>query len=174
MPRRRFRRDPVDVSTRLGRYLRGPGGPTSDVGRLRAAWPEVVGKDAARESHIIRLSRAGVAAVACASGAWAQELNLRSDRIVTALRREVPDVTLTGIRFVIGDHAIPTAPEPDAPREVVPTDADRAAAEAETPALDDADLRALVVRARAAQIALERERKSLQKPRKPGRRSRRA
>ncbi len=134
----------------------------------------MVGADAARESHVIRLSRAGVVAVACASGAWAQELNLRSDRILMTLRRAVPDVNMTGVRFVIGDHVMPAAPTPEEPRDVVPTDRDRAAAEAETPQLEDDALRALVVRARAAQIALERERKSLHKPTKPGRRSRRS
>lgn len=172
-PRRRYRRDPVDVASRLTRYTRVPGGARSEIGRLRAAWPEVVGEDVARQAVIVRLSRAGVVAVACASGAWAQELSLRSERLLSSLTRAVPDVTVTGIRFVIGDHVMPADTASEEPRDVVPTDRDRAAAEAEIPELDDHELRALLVRARAARIALERQRKSLQKPRKPGRRSRR-
>lgn len=171
MSHRRRRRDPVDVSTRVRRWTKGQATSTSPVGRLRAAWPDVVGVDAARQTLIVRCSRAGVVAVACASGAWAQELNLRGDRILAELGRAVTGVELTGIRFVIGDHVMPEESGPQRREPVTPTADDLAVAETETPPLDDDALRGLLVRARAAQIALERQ-NSLQRANNRGRRSR--
>lgn len=173
MSRRRFRRDPVEVSQRLGRYRRGGGAPASDLARLRTAWPDVVGADIGRQSIVVRRSQAGVLTVACSSAPWAHELDMRRDRILMALSQAVPDVTLSGLRFVIGDHVMPDEPTAPTRQPPVVTERDRTIAEAETPPLADTALRDLIVRARAAQLAQERQQKDLQKAQKPGRRSRR-
>lgn len=170
--RRRFRRDFADVSSRVRRYL--PTGPAADLVRLQTAWAQMVGPDVAHQSIVVRRSRAGVVTVACASAAWAQELDGRRDRYAAALAREVGgEPTVSAIRLVVGDHVMPAEPAVSRPAPVVTPD-DVAAADAVTPPIDDPVLRDLLVRAQAAQAALHRQRKDLQradKPRRDGRNS---
>jgi len=165
--RRRFRRDFADMSTRVRRYL--PSGPGDHVTRLQAAWREIVGEDVARQSMVVRRSRAGVVTVACASAAWAQELDLRRERLTPALDAAVGgEPSVSGIRLVVGDHVMP--PDAPAPRPTpVVTPGDVAAADAVTPEIEDRELRELLVRAQAAQSALRRQQKDLQSARKRGR-----
>ncbi len=160
------------MSTRVRRYL--PAGGGDHVSRLQAAWREVVGDEVARQSVVVRRSRAGVVTVACASAAWAQELDARRERHAPALDRAVGgEPSVSGIRFVIGDHVMPDeAPAKRPPPVVKP--ADVTAAEAATPEIEDPVLRELLVRAQAAQAALQRQRKDLQRAQKRGRDGRRA
>ena len=94
---------------------------------------------------------------------------MRRDRWVAELARACPDVVITGMRFVIGDHVMPAQTTPSAPVHITPTDAELALAAAQTPPIEDPKLQELLVRAQAAQMALVRERKHLQKAKKPGR-----
>jgi len=173
MSRRRFRREPIAVSRRLHRWQNAPTAD-SPLAAVRAAWPKAVGHDAARQTTVVRCSRAGVVTVACSSAVWAQELDMRRDRILMTLTDALPEAGLAGVRFVIGDHVMPAETGPSGPTAVAPTARERAQADAETPQISNSALRELLVRARAAQIALLRQQKSLQRAQKPGRRSRRA
>lgn len=170
--RRRYRRDPVPVGARLARYRRGAGGsPGSDLARLQAAWPEVAGRQAAGNSLVVRRSRAGVVSVACASGVWAQELDARRDSLADRLRRAVPDVQIAAIRFVVGDHVMPAAAAPTRPRPAPSPTADEIEqARRAVGDVSDPELRDLLARAAAGQMALRRAKtKSLQRGKKPGR-----
>lgn len=168
--RRRYRREPVAVGDRLGRYRAGSASPGSELAHLQAAWQEVVGRPAAGSSIVVRRSRAGVVSVACASAGWAQELDLRRDQLRDRLARAVPGTPITGVRFVVGDHVIPP---PDAPAEqprVRPTADEIAAAKSAVGDVSDPALRDLLERAAAGQMAVARaKRKSLQRGKKGGR-----
>jgi hypothetical protein len=158
----------VAVGDRLGRW-RG-GGPGGALARVREAWASVSGDQAARNSIPVRISRAGVVSVACASATWAQELDARSEMLRARLAAALPDVGVAGVRFVIGDHAIPTAAAAPVPRPARPTDDEVATARGWVGDVDDPVLRDLLVRAAAGQLAVRRaQRKSLQKGKTPGR-----
>lgn len=165
--RRRWRRDLEPMAGQLGRYLGRPGGDEMD--RLRHAWTQVVGEQAAAQSLPVRRSRAGVVTVACASAAWAQELDMFRDRWTRQLAAAVIDPPITDLRFVVGDHVMPVPPPTEDGVAVAPTGAEVAAAEANTPQITDERLRELLVRAQAGQTAVGRQKKGLQRAKKPGR-----
>jgi hypothetical protein len=50
--------------------------------------------------------------VGCADAAWAQELAASAEAILARLAAAAPGAPTAGIRFVVSDHAIPTAPGP--------------------------------------------------------------
>lgn len=155
--RRRFRRDPVAIGERLSRYRGGQDAPAgSELASLQAAWNEIGGPQAAAHSVVVRRSRAGVVTVACASGIWAQELDARRDLLAAQLMRAVPNVEVSGIRFVVGDHVIP-ARQASRPR-VAPTPSadERATAERLMGDVSDPELRERLVRAAAGQMAIAR------------------
>ena len=171
--RRRYRREPVAVGDRLGKYRPGTAALGSELAQLQAAWREVVGRQAAANSIVVRRSRAGVVSIACATAGWAQELDVRRDLFRDRLAGAVPGTTVTGVRFVVGDHVMP-APEtaPVQPR-VRPTDEEVQAAKAAVGDVSDAALRDLLERAAAGQMAVARaKRKSLQRGKNGGRVSR--
>lgn len=167
--RRRYRKDLIAADARLKRY-RGPG-PRSDLGRIQAAWQAVAGAPAVANSVVVRLSRAGVVSVACTSAMWAQELNAQRDVLTDRLQRAAPQVAVTGIRFVIGDHTIPVPQDEVAERRAVhPTDDELARAAEVVGEVSDPVLRDLLTRAAAGQLAVAREKsKSLQIGKKTGR-----
>ncbi len=172
--RRRFRRDPIAIGERLARYRGGADSPAgSGLASLQTAWGEVAGPQAAANSVVVRKSRAGVVSVACASGAWAQELDARRDALTDRLVRAAPQAGVTGIRFVVGDHVIPK-PQPTRPRRVPkPTAEERARAEELLNEVADPELRERLVRAAAGQMAVARaSRKKPAKREKPGRNAR--
>ncbi len=155
--RRRFRRDPIAIGERLSRYRGGAGARSgSELGLLQAAWRDVAGPQAAAKSVVVRQSRAGVVSIACASAMWAQELDARRDLITSQLARATPDVRVTGVRFVVGDHVIPEAAPTRARPAVTPTDAEVAKAQALFVDVTDPALRERLVRAAAAQAATAR------------------
>ncbi len=169
-PRRRFRRDPIVVSDRLNRYRRGASSATPEGTQLRAAWASAVGADIAANSVPVRRSRPGVITIACASSAWAMELDLHRDRHLRALTEALPELPVTGLRFVVGDHVMPTAEPAKNTPKVVPTDDELRQAKAAGAEVTDPELRDRVVRAAAGQLALARtQKKDLQRARKPGR-----
>lgn len=168
--RRRFRRDPIAIGERLSRYRGGPGAPAgSELAVLQAAWKDVAGPQAAANSVVVRQSRAGVVGIACASAMWAQELDARREVLTDRLARATPQIPVTGIRFVVGDHVIPTA-EPTRPRSsVTPTAKERAQADSLFGDVTDPELRERLVRAAAGQLAITRvHRKKPAKREKPG------
>ncbi len=167
--RRRFRREPVAIGERLARYRGGVDSPAgSELAALQTAWKGVAGPQAAANSVVVRRSRAGVISVACASAMWAQELDARRDLLTDQLVRAVPDVEVTGIRFVVGDHVIPA--QPTRQRAVpAPTPQERAQAEKLFGEVTDAELRERLVRAAAGQMAIARmNSKKPAKREKPG------
>ena len=168
--RRRFRREPVLIGDRLARYRGGSDSPAgSELAVLQAAWKDVAGSQAAANSVVVRRSRAGVVSIACASGVWAQELDARRDLLTDQLVRVAPDLRVTGIRFVVGDHVIPV-PQTVRPRAVpAPTAQETAQAQKLFDEVTDADLRERLVRAAAGQLAIARANtKKPAKSKKPG------
>ena len=168
--RRRYRREPVAVGDRLGKYRAGTAASGSELARLQAAWHEVVGRQAAGNSIVVRRSRAGLVSVACATAGWAQELDLRRDQLRDRLARAVPDTPVTGVRFVVGDHVIPTPEVPAGRPRVRPTAEEIEAAKSAVGDVSDPALRDLLERAAAGQMAVARsKRKSLQRGKNGGR-----
>jgi hypothetical protein len=168
--RRRFRRDPIAIGERLSRYRGGVGSPAgSELALLQTAWKDVAGPQAAANSVVVRQSRAGVVSVACASAVWAQELDARRDVLTDRLKRAVPQVRVTGVRFVVGDHVIPAADPTRTRPAPTPTAQERAQAESLFGEVTDPELRERLVRAAAGQMATARSsRKKPAKREKPG------
>ena len=80
---------------------------------------------------------------------------MRTDELMGRLARILDDPeAVAGLRFVVADHAIPTADAgPREPRELPPPAPDSmAAAEAMTESIEDPALRDLVARAAARSI----------------------
>ena len=150
--RRRYNREPVAIAGRLAKYQRSAAG--DELSTLNAAWSEIAGRQAARQSVVVRRSRAGVVSVACASAMWAQELDARRDLLADRLTRMCPDIEITGLRFVVGDHAIP-GDVPDVQKRVgaAPTQEEVAIAAEAMSQVSDPVLRELLKRAAAGQIA---------------------
>jgi hypothetical protein len=107
-----------------------------------------------------------VVSVACASALWAQELHANRDVLTERFVRAVPAVEITGVRFVVGDHVMPTDPVPRVRRGPTPTPQERAAAKALMREVSDPEIRDLLERAAAGQQAVARA--AQQKPAKRG------
>lgn len=124
----------------------------SVLASVRAAWPEATGPGTVNHAYPIRRSRAGVVTVACADAVWAQELDMRADELMDRLAALLGDAdAVGGLRFVVADHAIPSA-DPGPPPRPAPPPPDAAAvarAEAATRDIEDPVLRDLVTRAAA-------------------------
>lgn len=125
------------------------------------AWVAVVGDDAARHSTPVRLSRSGVLAVACSSGGWAQELDMRRHELLELLRERCPIPAVARLRFSVADHLrmasvedVAPAPPPRPPA-IGPRDRRLGAEVAQ--GVSDPQLRALVERAAAVSSARHRE-----------------
>jgi hypothetical protein len=168
--RARFRREPVVIGDRLARYRGGAGAPAgSELGALQSAWKEVAGPQAAANSVVVRRSRPGVVSIACASGMWAQELDAERETLAERLARAVPDLVVTGVRFVVGDHVIPKQDQTRARRAPIATADEREAAKTLFTDVTDEDLRDRLVRAAAGQMAIARtQTKKPAKREKPG------
>jgi hypothetical protein len=149
----------VRVSDRLARLVRPGGAPAgTGIAALRERWPEVAGEQIARHSAPLRRSRAGVLTIACSDGTWAQELSARHDMLIEGLRREVPDVPLTRLRFSISESAgrRPAREERPDPPPRPPSAATREAARKLVEGVADDRLREVLER--AAALGLQRRR----------------
>jgi len=67
---------------------------------LVLAWPELVGPEIAAQSDALELRR-GTLWVGVHSSAWMQHIGFLKPRILEALRREFPGVTVEEIRCVL-------------------------------------------------------------------------
>lgn len=146
----------IDASVRDS--LRGVGVP--DAGALAAAgaaWPECVGPGIARAAWPLRLGRDGTLHVACVSSTWAFELGRMAPEILEALRAKLGGAAPASLRFAPGPVPAGGAAGPaESSALPAPGPHDRAAAESAAAAISDAELRATVVRAVAASLALRR------------------
>ena len=102
-PKKSFYQEPSalrDVVPGVLRELR-PHSPI--LARLRKAWADVVGEDAAVRTRPAGLEQ-GVLTVHVASAALKHHLStFRRDEILDGLRRRVPGVPLEEVRFRVGD-----------------------------------------------------------------------
>jgi predicted nucleic acid-binding Zn ribbon protein len=62
--------------------------PATVLAEVQRAWPHAAGAAFGRACEPVR-ERDGVVTVACESSVWAQELDLMSERVVTALNAEL-------------------------------------------------------------------------------------
>jgi predicted nucleic acid-binding Zn ribbon protein len=93
------RRVPRPLATAIGEALERAE-PATLLAAVQRAWPAAVGEAIARQASPVA-ERAGVVTVACASSAWAQELDLLAARIIEKIRPELPAETpLEGLRFI--------------------------------------------------------------------------
>lgn len=122
---------------------------------LRAAWPRAAGVAVAGAAIPVRRTKAGVLTVACRSAAWAQELAGHVDTLRARLAELAPEASVTGLRFVVGDHVMPDAPPPPPPPPPPAGPVARAAAARIVGPVGDERLRGLLERGAAA--ALQRE-----------------
>ncbi len=157
-PRRRHRKDPTAVSDLL-RGLRPPSpaagatrphGAAPDLEALVAAWSQAAGRDAAR-SVPVRVSRQGVASVACADASMAQAMAYREAELLAGLERSGA-VRLRGLRFVVADHAVTFLQPPPERAPVAPGADARRVARGLVAAAEDDRLRQALERAAAASI----------------------
>lgn len=140
----------------LARLTSTPG-PASPIDRLREAWVAVAPRAAAHSSPE-RLSRAGVATVACSHAGWAQELSAHAAQLLARIGEHAPDLAVRQLRFSVaagpprhGREAPRIAPAP-----VRPGPADLASAASAVVDVEDPELRETLRRAVAAGLALQR------------------
>jgi len=62
--------------------------PATLLAEVQRAWPQVAGERFARAAEPVG-ERDGVITVACESAVWAQELDLLSERVITALNQAI-------------------------------------------------------------------------------------
>jgi len=73
--------------------------PATLLAEVQRAWPEAAGEAFAGQSEPVA-ERDGVVTVACASAVWAQELDLLSERVVTALNEQLGRPAVRRLRAV--------------------------------------------------------------------------
>ena len=122
------------------------------------AWPQTVGPAIARCAWPQRLGRDGTLRVAAVSSTWAYELDRLAPEILPRLQAALGEDGPARLRFVLGP--VPEAPavDPDAPapRRPQPAVPERQEAARLAAAIEDDELRELVVRAAAASLAQRR------------------
>ena len=139
---------------------RSGGGNALALAEITAAWPGAVGDAVARQAWPLRLGRDGTLHVATSSATWAFELDRLSGEIAERLAAEMGAGSPSSLRFRVGPVPEPggvakatedaPADEPDEAPEVV------AEAESTAAAIEDPELRELVVRAARASLARAR------------------
>jgi hypothetical protein len=135
-----------EVRRELARF-----GPATGIGPLLEAWPSAVGDAIARNAWPARLARDGTLVVHAKDSVWAFELTQRAAEILERLGENAP----AGLKFLAGPVPEPPAEEAPAVSPSVPRPgpeelriADEAAA-----AIDDENLRKMVVKAAALSLA---------------------
>jgi predicted nucleic acid-binding Zn ribbon protein len=103
--RRHYAKRPKKIGDVLARLItaRGYGRIQAD-GELLAAWQTAVGQQLARFTRP-GLVRRGVLDVTVSNSTMVQELSFEKQRILTALRVELPNAGIRDIRFRIGSVA---------------------------------------------------------------------
>lgn len=142
------------VRDELGRLGPGEG---SLIGITRV-WPAAVGETLARNAWPARLQRDGTLLVHTVSSIWAFELDRMGGEVLERLRAEAGEDAPAALRFAPGPVPEPASAAPAAPpRAPLEIDSDAAAEAARiAAAVDDEELRSLVVRAAAASLARAR------------------
>ncbi len=152
----------MSVGDLLGRATRKFTRPGDSVlASVRAAWPEATGPGTVNHAYPIRRSRAGVVTVACSDAVWAHEMDARAEQLEARLADILEDPSaVSGLRFVVADHALPAAEPEAAPRAPLPPPDPAALARAAdaTRDVEDPEVRELLTRAAAR--ALERDAES--------------
>ena len=106
--------------------------------RIRASWPSVVGRDAARRPRPDGLSGGTLRIIVCNSQ-WLHELTLRAAALTAEVQARFPEVR--ALRFVLGTIEREQADAAGKPRRPIPlTASDRAEIEAATVSIADAGL----------------------------------
>jgi hypothetical protein len=118
------------------------------------AWPAAVGDAISRASWPQRIGRDGTLHVATTSAAWAFELGLLADDILSRLREAIPAAAPAALAFAAGPVPAPPAEVPAQTTAGPVVDAEtRRLANELTAAMDDAELRETIARAAAASLA---------------------
>ena len=92
----RRRRAPRPVSAALDELADRMAPPTL-LAEVQRAWPAAAGEAFARAGSPVA-EREGVVTVACAEAVWAQELDLMSERVVSALNDHLGRPAVKGLR----------------------------------------------------------------------------
>ena len=131
---------------------------------ITTAWPTAVGETVARQAWPLRIGRDGTLHVATASATWAFELDRLSPEIHERLTALLGEAAPPKLRFAVGPVPEPgapvAAPSNDLPDVLVPTPEVVAEADSAAAAIDDPELRELVVRAARASLARARSGRS--------------
>ena len=123
---------------------------------VTAIWPEVVGATVSRRAWPLRMAGDRTLHVATESATWAHELDLLGPEILERLTSRLGDDAPAKLRFAVGPVPEPAAPsppseQPPAPLAEVPPETESQATAAAA-AIDDPELRELVVRAARASL----------------------
>jgi predicted nucleic acid-binding Zn ribbon protein len=93
---------PRSIATAIGDALERAE-PETLLAAVQSVWATAVGEAIAREATPVA-ERSGVVTVACASSAWAQELDLLGPQILDKLRAELPSgASLESLKFITSD-----------------------------------------------------------------------
>jgi predicted nucleic acid-binding Zn ribbon protein len=91
------RRTPRPLGDSLARVL-AASAPQTLLADVQAAWPDACGKTIAGNSEPVA-ERSGTVTIACASGAWAQELELMQETLLNRLEGVLGEGRIERLRF---------------------------------------------------------------------------
>ncbi len=91
------RRSPRPLGDSLARVL-AKSAPQTLLADVQAAWPEACGATIAGNSEPVA-ERSGTVTIACRTGAWAQELELMQETLLSRLEGVMGEGRLEGLRF---------------------------------------------------------------------------
>jgi predicted nucleic acid-binding Zn ribbon protein len=91
------RRSPRPIGDSLARVLAARA-PKTLLADVQAAWPEACGETIAGNSEPVA-ERSGTVTIACSTGAWAQELELMQETLLSRLEGVVGEGRLDRLRF---------------------------------------------------------------------------
>jgi len=146
---------------RLGKEVerelsRGGSRDVVPLAAITSAWPAAVGETVARQAWPLRIGRDGTLHVATASATWAFELDRLSPEIHEQLSALLGQAAPPKLRFAVGPVPEPGAAVETASRSSPGTLAPTPEVVAEAAAIDDPELRQLVVRAARASLSRAR------------------
>jgi len=93
----RSRRSPRPLGDSLARVL-SQAAPQTLLADVQGAWLEACGETIAASSEPVA-ERSGTVTIACASGAWAQELELMQETLLSRLEAVVGEGRVGALRF---------------------------------------------------------------------------